>query len=103
MEIHCLDLDGSLVAQRGLWPMHRVTAAQDWGPHIRLACSFGRFRRFEQALAERLPATDPQIVLYGSGDFHHVSLALLRRLRKPCNLVVIDNHPGSITLRGCRK
>jgi hypothetical protein len=31
--------------------------------------------------------------LYGSGDFHHVSLALLRRQRRPFNLLVLDNHP----------
>src|SRR5262249_9849025 len=33
------------------------------------------------------------VTLYGSGDFHHVSLALLRRLRQPVNLLVLDNHP----------
>jgi arginase family enzyme len=33
------------------------------------------------------------VTLYGSGDFHHVSLALLRRLPEPVNLLVIDNHP----------
>jgi arginase family enzyme len=37
--------------------------------------------------------TEPAITLYGSGDFHHVSLALLRRLSGPVNLLVIDNHP----------
>src|SRR5205823_5696000 len=29
----------------------------------------------------------------GSGDFHHVSLALVRRLTTPFNLLVLDNHP----------
>jgi hypothetical protein len=33
------------------------------------------------------------VTLYGSGDFHHVSLALLRRQSRPFNLLVIDNHP----------
>jgi hypothetical protein len=37
--------------------------------------------------------TVPNFTFYGSGDFHHVSLALLRRLRGPCNLLVLDNHP----------
>lgn len=93
MRIHCLDLDGSLIAQPGLFEADQVTPAQDWGPRVRLACSFRRFRQFEQSLTERWPDPAPQVVLYGSGDFHHVSLALLRRLRRPCNLVVIDNHP----------
>jgi arginase family enzyme len=33
------------------------------------------------------------VTFYGSGDFHHVSLALLRRIKSPVNLLVIDNHP----------
>jgi arginase family enzyme len=69
---------------------------QGWGPRIRLGCSFGRFRRFERSLALRLggPAdAGPRLTFVGSGDFHHVSLALLRRLREPFNLLVIDNHP----------
>jgi len=36
---------------------------------------------------------EPHMTFYGSGDFHHVSLALLRRLREPFNLLVLDNHP----------
>jgi hypothetical protein len=35
----------------------------------------------------------PFLSFVGSGDFHHVSLALLRRLTRPFNLLVIDNHP----------
>src|SRR5207249_572705 len=36
---------------------------------------------------------EPAVTLVGSGDFHHVSLALLRRLPGPFNLLVLDNHP----------
>ncbi len=35
----------------------------------------------------------PQVTFCGSGDFHHVSLALVQRLRQPVNLLIIDNHP----------
>jgi hypothetical protein len=35
----------------------------------------------------------PALTFFGSGDFHHVSLALLRRLPGPFNLLVLDNHP----------
>src|SRR5262249_54857056 len=90
----------------------QVTPLREWGPRVRLACRFGVFRRFEQELATRLaseaaPAKkgtgplesqvpspfSPAVTLYGSGDFHHVSLALVRRLKEPCNLLVLDNHP----------
>src|SRR5713226_6370164 len=98
MDVRILDLDGSVCQQAGLMarPAPEVLPAQDWGPRIRMACSFARFRRFEQALARlaRSPSdAGPQVTFCGSGDFHHVSLALVRRLPTPVNLVVIDNHP----------
>ena len=37
--------------------------------------------------------TRPNLIFYGSGDFHHVSLALCRRVQGPFNLLVIDKHP----------
>jgi hypothetical protein len=70
--------------------------AREWGPHIRLACSFGRFRRFEKLVAGLFRGEvdeRPAWTLCGSGDFHHVSLALLRRQPRPFNLLVLDNHP----------
>jgi hypothetical protein len=97
VHVRVLDLDGALAPQA---QFHRVAAptvhdARDWGPYVRLGCSFGRFRRFEAALG-RLLADEPPgpaLTFYGSGDFHHVSLALLRRLPGPFNLLVLDNHP----------
>src|SRR5207253_9812558 len=50
----------------------------------------------EDALAhERGTATDaaPSLAFLGSGDFHHLPLALLRRINQPINLLVFDNHP----------
>ena len=38
--------------------------------------------------------TTPALTFIGSGDFHHVTLALLRRLTGPFNLLVLDKHPG---------
>jgi hypothetical protein len=95
VQIQILDLDGSIPLQRGLVDRHRpaVIPASRWGPRIRLGCSFGRFRRFERSLPEVDEADGPRVTLFGSGDFHHVSLALLRRLTGPFNVLVIDNHP----------
>jgi hypothetical protein len=98
MHYRILDLDGSLTEQTSLQEWYRPVRhdAQTWGPRIRMGCSFGRFACFEHALARRLgSATDaePAVTLYGSGDFHHVSLALLRRLTQPFNLLIVDKHP----------
>jgi hypothetical protein len=94
LQVRILDLDGSLPLEQEFLDRCQPTivAAGHWGPFIRLACSFGRFRRFEQEVARLLPA-ELAITFYGSGDFHHVSLALVRRLSTPINLLVLDNHP----------
>ncbi len=96
MRLHILDLDGSIPLQQEVMKLGRpkVVPLETWGPRLRMGCSFGRFRRFEQALSEMTePETEPVLTLYGSGDFHHVSLALVRRLTQPFNLLVLDNHP----------
>jgi hypothetical protein len=98
MKIRVLDLDGSICRQKTFIAAHAplITPLQDWGPAIRMACTHQRFHRFERVLAERLGRiedVDPTITLYGSGDFHHVSLAIIRRLPMPINLLVVDNHP----------
>jgi hypothetical protein len=67
-----------------------------WGPSLRLACSWSSFARFEDDLSRGLGGWhdhQPGLTFVGSGDFHHVSLALARRLVLPCNLLVLDNHP----------
>jgi hypothetical protein len=96
MRVRILDLDGSLTRQSRLLveSSAAVVPLQDWGPRLRLACSFGRFRRFEAMLGRCLPPDDgPGVTFCGSGDFHHVSLALVRRLTTPFNLLILDKHP----------
>jgi hypothetical protein len=98
MKVRVIDLDGSILAQGGLVARHlaSVVPVAEWGPHIRMACAFGRFRKFERVVAGLVGDThdrEPWLTLFGSGDFHHVSLALVRRLSEPFNLLVLDNHP----------
>jgi hypothetical protein len=96
MKLQILDLDGALTAQEALRDrcastIHSLNA---WGPRIRLGCRHGAFHSFEDDLNRRLsPPTEPALTFCGSGDFHHVSLALIRRIREPFNLLVIDKHP----------
>ena len=98
MQVRVLDLDGGIPRQatlmRSAQPL--VHDLRRWGPRIRLACRFGRFAKFEKSLAKNLgeeSPSEPTLTLFGSGDFHHVSLALLRRQQRPFNLLVLDNHP----------
>jgi hypothetical protein len=108
MQIQILDLDGAVTRQTGLSACRPIAIPlRDWGPCIRLGCSFGRFRRFTDDLVKRAvreEAGTPIFSFCGSGDFHHVSLALVSRLREPFNLLVIDNHPDwmrSVPLMHC--
>ncbi len=66
-----------------------------WGGRIRIACTRRTFGTFARELDRAMPAaaSAPAITIYGSGDFHHVSLALLTRQTSPCNLLVLDKHP----------
>jgi hypothetical protein len=96
MQAQVLDLDGSVTLQDAVLARCRPVTVPlgEWGPRIRMACAFGRFRGFERALAAGAPSDgEPRLTFYGSGDYHHVSLALVRRLRRPCNLLVLDKHP----------
>lgn len=99
MQIRVLDLDGSVTAQQRVLRMFQpeVHDLRRWGPRLRMACRWKRFYRFERRLDSLLGIDDgpePAIHLLGSGDFHHLTLALLRRQRHPFNLLVIDKHPG---------
>lgn len=98
MQTRILDLDGSLVRQKLLVRQADpvLLRMQEWGRKVRLACRHRTFVRFADQLAQ-LAGSDrdnrPFLTFLGSGDFHHVSLALLRRLTGSFNLLVIDNHP----------
>jgi len=95
-DLHVLDLDGGLPPQGSLrdGDPGRVSDLRSWGPRVRMACGLRTFGGFTDAVAAALGPDDrPKLVLYGSGDFHHVTLALLRRLTRPFNLLVLDKHP----------
>jgi hypothetical protein len=102
MQIRILDLDGSVTAQQEFVRRSDATVVpmQDWGPHIRIACSFGAYGGFESAFGKRWSddPKEPMLTFYGSGDFHHVTLALLRRLQMPFNLLMLDKHPDWVRL-----
>ena len=47
-------------------------------------------RLFQKCRARR--CTGSAVTFLGSGDFHHVTLALLQRLSEPFNLLIFDKH-----------
>lgn len=95
MELIAYDFDGSLLLQQTLLQaaglVMRVHDMRRFEQAVRLWATPTVFQRMAQALR---PASEtPQFSLIGSGDFHHVSLALIARLQTPLSVVLFDNHP----------
>ena len=59
----------------------------------RLWCSSDEFKKVSAAM--QLPNLN-QFALLGSGDYHHLTLALLLQHQTPLTLVLFDNHPDWI-------
>jgi hypothetical protein len=97
MHPRIIDLDGGVVAQTALCQRlgPAVHELRCWRLAVRHGCSWRRFAQFERALDEHVAADGPGpwLNLLGASDLHHVSLALLRRLTAPCNLLVLDDRP----------
>jgi len=82
-----LDLDGAWAqAPLGL----PTRDARQWGKRLRYIAR----RRDIDAFWDDVGADLGDFVLYGSGDFHHLAGALIRRITTtPFTLVSFDNHP----------
>jgi len=93
--VRVIDLDGSLAPQSDLAALRTAEwiHGPEWGLRIRIGCTFATFGSFQRWLFATPVATSPVVTLYGSGDYHHVTLALLRRIEQPFNLLLLDKHP----------
>ncbi len=92
-----LDLDRSVGSLRGEQRIPLV----DWQETLRFGCSVSDLERFGVELEGRLPPVSSHgTVLFGSGDFHHLSQVLIaRHLRAGIDgidVVVFDNHPDNM-------
>jgi hypothetical protein len=63
--------------------------ARPWGPRLRYFAPERLLAEFAATVLTPLPP----LVLYGSGDFHHLSGWLLRRVTEPVTVISFDNHP----------
>ena len=88
-----LDFDRSV----GDLPDALTVDLADWQETIRFGCSNRRMEALARKLDAELPA-EYGTVFMGSGDFHHLSWPLVRRLRDkgPFQVVVFDNHPDNM-------
>jgi arginase family enzyme len=75
------------------WPAGALSLetldAISWGSPLR----FSAPARLIEAFYDEVGANLPPFVLYGSGDFHHLTALWVRRVAEPFVLVSFDNHP----------
>ena len=62
---------------------------QKWGPHLRFCAPPRLIEEFYREVMEQLAP----FLLYGSGDFHHLTALWLRRVEQPVTVISFDNHP----------
>jgi arginase family enzyme len=67
-----------------------VVDARAWGPQLRFSAPRGLIAEFYRQHETNLASP---FLLYGSGDFHHLTALRLRRISGPIVLVSFDNHP----------
>ncbi len=67
-----------------------VVDARKWGPQLRFSAPPRLVERFYREHETNLAAP---FLLYGSGDFHHLTALRLRCVAGPVVLVSLDNHP----------
>lgn len=73
----------------------------DWQDSIRFGCSITKYKELAAQLEQLLPESYGT-VLMGSGDYHHITLLLIERLKKlyspqnPIQVIVFDNHPDNM-------
>lgn len=73
----------------------------DWQELIRFGCSFANYNKLANLLNEQLPK-QVGTVLMGSGDYHHISLLLIKRLKdqlkskQQLQVIIFDNHPDNM-------
>lgn len=64
---------------------------------LRYACSFQDLQILEKEIST-IPRDQRNLIYLGSGDFHHITYALLKRMDPgtKVHLVVFDNHPDNM-------
>ncbi len=96
MRIVLADLDGSLPGQTPLEERVAKGRAEsidlrDMGPSLRIVARRKTLAQFISAFGPT--GAGPEVVFYGSGDFHHLTAGLLLRQDRPLTVIHFDNHP----------
>lgn len=98
MPVTVLDLDGSVTAQPLFADMiargeARAVDLRALGPKLGLVAGHEAHFQLMTALEPLRAAAGLQVAFHGSGDFHHVTAALLAQHEEPLTVIHFDAHP----------
>jgi hypothetical protein len=62
---------------------------RDLGPSLRFSAPPRLIENFYREIGHKLP----RFLVYGSGDFHHLTALWVRRVTEACVVISFDNHP----------
>jgi hypothetical protein len=95
--IRILDFDSSITSQKNLIAKYssppftcEIIDLKKEAPYLRYWASCESLSLLAQKIGYD---RDGVINLYGSGDFHHISGALIESLRRPVSVLIFDYHP----------
>jgi hypothetical protein len=93
-----LDLDGAVTAQAPFSELlacggSRRIDARHLAPDLRIISTLAAHYELGALLGDLAEDAPPDVVFYGSGDFHHVTASLLARHSAPLSVIHFDNHP----------
>jgi hypothetical protein len=109
MQLITCDLDGALTEQNAVrrrlaTGRGRVLPMRGLGAGLRLWSTESTYAQFARAWHDAWPATGPRttsrgaqtdtpVILYGSGDYHHLASVFLEAVDEPITVLHFDNHP----------
>ncbi len=93
-EVIVLDLDNSVVQQKDFLAVFdaKVLSLQDRGEVYRFWCTHFEMLWLRNQLERAAVSSNPKIVLYGSGDQHHLAYLGISRVKEPVTVIHFDNH-----------
>jgi arginase family enzyme len=96
MRLRVVDLDGAVTEQptfAGLIEAGEAEriGARDLEQRLRILASRQAFRTLGERLGER--GRVPEVLFFGSGDFHHLTALFVSRHPEPVTIIHFDNHP----------
>ncbi len=98
LEVIILDIDNSVVRQKGLIDQYNATVVplDHMRSTLRYECTDAEMDECTSALTAAVKTDKIKAVFYGSGDYHNVAYApievAMRKFKEPVSIVHFDNH-----------